>query len=249
MKSFSDFDFPEVIRQNIELSKYLKPTPIQKHALPVAFMGRDVMACAQTGSGSVDDLDGNRSRDRSDFQMNELAAHLPLCFNSSSFSCAWLCSHILHFSKTAAFLLPFIAHLVINGRPAPMGGMGRNRRYCPVGLILAPTRELATQIHAESLKLTYCTSIHCVVVYGGMDIRQQFRELDRGCDVVVGTPGRLMDFVERGRISLAQISYLCLDEVSNAHSRNTAQQFARTLLVFFSSSPHAFISPDIFIIV
>jgi superfamily II DNA or RNA helicase len=51
MKSFSDFDFPEVIRQNIELSKYVKPTPIQKFALPVAFLGRDLMACAQTGSG------------------------------------------------------------------------------------------------------------------------------------------------------------------------------------------------------
>jgi ATP-dependent RNA helicase DDX3X len=82
--------------------------------------------------------------------------------------------------KTAAFLLPFIAHLVINGRPAPAGGAGRNRRYMPVGLILAPTRELATQIWEESLKFTYLTSIHSVVVYGGQDIRQQFRELDRG---------------------------------------------------------------------
>jgi len=165
MKAFSDFDFPDVIRQNIELAKYKNPTPIQRFALPVAFMGRDLMACAQTGSG-----------------------------------------------KTAAFLLPFIAHLVINGRPAPQGGVGRNRRYMPVGLILAPTRELATQIWEESLKFTYLTSIHSVVVYGGQDIRQQFRELDRGCDILIGTPGRLTDFVERGRISLSQISYLCLDE-------------------------------------
>lgn len=52
MKAFSDFDFPEVIRQNIELSKYVKPTPIQKFALPVAFLGRDLMACAQTGTNS-----------------------------------------------------------------------------------------------------------------------------------------------------------------------------------------------------
>jgi ATP-dependent RNA helicase DDX3X len=93
-----------------------------------------------------------------------------------------------------------------------MTGYGRNRRYCPVGLILAPTRELATQIYEEACKFTYCTSIRAVVVYGGQDIRQQFRELDRGCDVMVATPGRLMDFLERGRISLAQISYLCLDE-------------------------------------
>jgi hypothetical protein len=51
MKAFSDFDFPPVIKQNIELCKYVNPTPIQKFALPVAFLGRDVMACAQTGSG------------------------------------------------------------------------------------------------------------------------------------------------------------------------------------------------------
>jgi ATP-dependent RNA helicase DDX3X len=144
MKAFSDFDFPDVIRQNIELARYKKPTPVQKFALPVAlFLGRDLMACAQTGSG-----------------------------------------------KTAAFLLPFIAHLVINGRPAPQGGSGRNRRYMPVGLILAPTRELATQIHVESLKFTYCSSIHSVVVYGGQDIRQQFRELDRGCDIRCKRAGR-----------------------------------------------------------
>jgi len=165
MTAFSDFDFPDVIKQNITLSKYVKPTPIQKYALPIAFLGRDIMACAQTGSG-----------------------------------------------KTAAFLLPFISHLVINGRPQPMGGHGRNRKYMPVGLILAPTRELATQIWQESLKFTYLTTIHSVVVYGGQDIRHQFRELDRGCDLLVGTPGRLMDFVERGRISLAQVSCLVLDE-------------------------------------
>lgn len=53
MKSFSDFDFPDVIRQNIELSKYVKPTPIQRASLPVAFLGRDLMACAQTGSGQT----------------------------------------------------------------------------------------------------------------------------------------------------------------------------------------------------
>ena len=123
-----------------------------------------------------------------------------------------------------------------------MGGMGRNRRYCPVGLILAPTRELATQIHAESLKLTYCTSIHCVVVYGGMDIRQQFRELDRGCDVVVGTPGRLMDFVERGRISLAQISYLCLDEVST-HASHTNSRTLLFLLLSLLSFPQHSLAP------
>jgi len=79
-------------------------------------------------------------------------------------------------------------------------------------LILAPTRELATQIYQESLKFTYMTRLKPCVVYGGQDIRQQFRELEKGCDIVVATPGRLWDMIERARISMALIKYLIFDE-------------------------------------
>jgi ATP-dependent RNA helicase DDX3X len=78
--------------------------------------------------------------------------------------------------------------------------------------VLAPTRELATQIHEEAVKFTSGTTLRAVVVYGGQDIRHQFRELDRGCDVLVATPGRLLDFVERGRIALSAVGYLVFDE-------------------------------------
>lgn len=163
--SFEEVDIPTVLKQNIQLAHYTKPTPIQKHSLPIALQGRDIMACAQTGSG-----------------------------------------------KTAGFLFPLICSLITNGRPSPNGGYGRNRKYCPIGLILAPTRELATQILDEALKFTYCTSIRSCVVYGGQDIKHQFRELDRGCDILVATPGRLTDFLERGRITLNQVTYLVFDE-------------------------------------
>ena len=91
-------------------------------------------------------------------------------------------------------------------------GWGKQKRYAPSGLILAPTRELACQIHEEAVKFCYGSSLHPVVVYGGQDIRHQFRELDRGCDILVATPGRLMDFLERGRITLSGVGYVVFDE-------------------------------------
>ena len=60
----------------------------------------------------------------------------------------------------------------------------------------------ASQIYEEARKFCYCTGIAAVVVYGGADVRQQLRDLERGCDLLVATPGRLVDLIERGRISL-----------------------------------------------
>ena len=123
----------------------------------------------------------------------------------------WTVTH-----NTAAFLFPLISMLLHSGLGAgPISGIlgyGKQRRYAPSGLILAPTRELASQIHEEAVKFCSGSSLHAVVVYGGQDIRHQFRELDRGCDILVATPGRLMDFLERGRISLSQVGYLVFDE-------------------------------------
>ena len=85
-------------------------------------------------------------------------------------------------------------------------------RAYPGALIMAPTRELASQIHDEARKFTYMTGLAPVVVYGGADVRQQIRELERGCDILTATPGRLGDLIERGRISLACVRLLILDE-------------------------------------
>ena len=96
------------------------------------------------------------------------------------------------------------------GSPPPNDG---RRRTYPTALCLAPTRELASQIHEESRKFTYCTGIATVVVYGGADVRTQLRELERGCDLLIATPGRLVDLIERGRLSMELVQFLCLDEV------------------------------------
>ena len=73
---------------------------------------------------------------------------------------------------------------------------------------MAPTRELASQIHDEARKFTYMTGLAPVVVYGGADVRQQIRELEREGDILTVTPGRLGDLIERGRISLACVRLL-----------------------------------------
>ena len=119
--------------------------------------------------------------------------------------------------KTAAFLFPLIGLLLSSTPPSQfvstsISGYGRQKVYHPSGLILAPTRELATQIHDEAYKFISFSPLSSACVYGGQDIRVQFRELDRGCDILVATPGRLMDMVDRGRISLSMVRYLVLDE-------------------------------------
>merc|ERR1712003_410095 len=86
------------------------------------------------------------------------------------------------------------------------------RRVYPEALILAPTRELASQIQDEARKFTYCSGIASVVVYGGAEVREQLRQIERGCDLLVATPGRLVDLIERGRLAMDNIKFLVLDE-------------------------------------
>ena len=157
----------EVLLENIDYARYKTPTPVQKYSIPIVAGGRDLMACAQTGSG-----------------------------------------------KTAGFLFPMLDAMFKSGpQAAPdMGhGYGRRKAY-PTGLILAPTRELVSQIHDEARKFAYRSWVRPAVVYGGADIGTQIRALDRGCDLLSATPGRLVDLIDRGKISLANIKYLVLDE-------------------------------------
>lgn len=169
IENFADYDFGEVLMHNIEMSKYTKPTPVQKYSISIVVHDRDLMACAQTGSG-----------------------------------------------KTAAFLIPILTNMLKEGPPEapPNDGRGYSsrRKQYPKGLVLAPTRELASQIYEESRKFSYRSLLRVCVVYGGADISQQMRQLDQGCHLVVATPGRLVDMIERGRIMLTQCMYLVLDE-------------------------------------
>jgi len=150
------------IMSNIMKSKYCEPTPVQKYAIPMILAGRDVMSCAQTGSG-----------------------------------------------KTAAFLIPVIQRLLQTGL-APRNG--RSKQACPQVVIMSPTRELAIQIKDEARKFCRGSDLRCFVAYGGTSCAHQSEGLEDGCNILVATPGRLKDFVERGKISYSQVQYLVLDE-------------------------------------
>ncbi|XP_020603001.1 ATP-dependent RNA helicase DDX3X-like [Orbicella faveolata] len=163
---FSDCDLGEILHHNVELANYSKPTPVQKYAIPIVKSKRDLMACAQTGSG-----------------------------------------------KTAAFLIPILSRIFEEGPPPlPDARQQSRRKQFPISLVLAPTRELACQIFDESRKFSYRSYVRPCVVYGGADIGGQLKELDRGCHLLVATPGRLVDMLDRGRVGLDSCKFLVLDE-------------------------------------
>lgn len=106
--------------------------------------------------------------------------------------------------KTLAFLLPAIVH--INAQPLLRPGDG------PIVLVLAPTRELAQQIQQEVDKFGYTSQIKNTCVYGGAPKREQSAKLRSGVEIVIATPGRLMDFLQGGNTNLKRVTYLVLDE-------------------------------------
>lgn len=112
--------------------------------------------------------------------------------------------------KTGGFLFPII-HGILTSHRSGDSTYSKGCSY-PKALILAPTRELVLQILAEAQKFTYKTPVRPVCVYGGTPFPKQVREVERGCDIIIGTAGRLKDMVDRGVISLSKIQYLCLDE-------------------------------------
>ncbi|KAI9218350.1 P-loop containing nucleoside triphosphate hydrolase protein [Blastocladiella britannica] len=162
--AFENAKLAPLLSENIELAGYKHPTPVQKYSIPIVEAGRDLMACAQTGSG-----------------------------------------------KTAGFLFPILNELFLKGPPPerPVGGRGP---IMPVALILSPTRELTSQIHDEARRFAYRSWVRPVVVYGGVPLREQAMSLRRGCELLVATPGRLSDLIERQYVSLRHVKYLILDE-------------------------------------
>lgn len=110
--------------------------------------------------------------------------------------------------KTAAFLLPTLSQIF---RDSPPPAQTEKASY-PLILIMAPTRELACQIFDEARKFAYRSFVRPMVVYGGSDISVQIREIEEGCELIVATPGRLMDLMDRNKIKLSRIRFLIMDE-------------------------------------
>nr|XP_043633477.1 DEAD-box ATP-dependent RNA helicase 52B-like [Erigeron canadensis] len=158
---FIDVDFGGVVNETIRhICKYSQPTPIQRHAIPVLMGGRDLMACAQTGSG-----------------------------------------------KTAAFCLP-----IISGMLKDVSKRSPEEVMYPLALILSPTRELCFQIYEEAKKFSYQTSLKVCIACGGEPKSLQLKSFESGLDILVATPGRLIDFCEASKVSLKMIKYMVIDE-------------------------------------
>jgi len=152
---FTELDLSKPLQQAISALGYEKTTPIQTQAIPPGLQRRDIVGCAQTGTG-----------------------------------------------KTLAFVLPALEHLLRNQAQT------RNPRVA----VLEPTRELVIQVAGETQKLAARTSLRIASVYGGAGMVRQTDKLLRGVDVVVATPGRLMDHMRRHNVDLRDVEILVLDE-------------------------------------
>jgi ATP-dependent RNA helicase RhlE len=153
---FEELKLIEPLLRAVRSEGYTEPTPIQVRAIPHVLAGRDLLGCAQTGTG-----------------------------------------------KTAAFALPILQRLVAVPRPQGI----------PIRvLVLAPTRELATQIGESFDTYGRHTGIKQVTIYGGVGQNPQVERLRRGADILVATPGRLLDLMGQGYIKLNRLEVLVLDE-------------------------------------
>ena len=156
--TFKELGIIEPILKALSAEGYSQPTPIQEQSIPILMRRRDLLGCAQTGTG-----------------------------------------------KTAAFAIPILQHLIVDRQHN--SGPRKIR-----ALIVTPTRELAIQIGDSFKVYGKHTGIHNTVIFGGVKQGAQTKALGYGIDVLVATPGRLLDLMNQGYISLKDIKYFVLDE-------------------------------------
>ncbi len=153
---FSSLNLCQPLQDALDEIGYVSPTPIQAQAIPDLIEGRDMLGCAQTGTG-----------------------------------------------KTAAFALPILNAMTQDSQDGP-------RRIRT--LIMCPTRELAAQIHDNIEQYARYLDIRSMAMFGGVSQRPQERKLRRGVDILVATPGRLLDLISQGYVDLSHVRFLVLDE-------------------------------------
>lgn len=158
--SFSELNLIPELQRAVADEGYSEPTPIQAKAIPAVLERRDIMGCAQTGTG-----------------------------------------------KTAGFTLPLLQLLApyANSSPSPA-------RHPVRALVLTPTRELAAQVSDSVKAYGKFLKLRATVVYGGVDMQPQTKALREGIEILVATPGRLLDHVQQKSVALGQVEILVLDE-------------------------------------
>ena len=166
-QDFAGLGLAPALLQSVRDAGYVEPTPIQTQAIPHVLAGRDLLGCAQTGTG-----------------------------------------------KTAAFALPILQRL--SGSPAEQrhsNGNHKAQHHRPVRvLVLSPTRELAIQIGDSFNIYGYHSGLKNAVIYGGVGQNPQIQALQRGVDILIATPGRLLDLMGQGHVKLEHVEVLVLDE-------------------------------------
>jgi len=174
LNTFKELDLIEPLQRAVAEQGYERPTPIQAQAIPLLLDGRDVLGCAQTGTG-----------------------------------------------KTAAFSLPILQHLAEH--PGPRG-----KPKIRV-LVMTPTRELAAQI-GESFG-AYGRHLRCkhTVIFGGVNERPQIATLRSGIEILVATPGRLLDLAGRGFVDLGSVDFFVLDEADRMLDMGFVRDVRRVL--------------------
>jgi len=155
--NFQTLGLIEPLLRAIEEEGYTTPTPIQAESIPIVLQGKDLLGCAQTGTG-----------------------------------------------KTAAFTLPILQLLVKNKT-------GERRKKIR-SLIVTPTRELAIQIGESFNAYGRHTGLNCTVIFGGVGQGPQVTALRNGVDVVIATPGRLLDLMNQGHLNIREVEIFVLDE-------------------------------------
>ena len=153
--SFEELGLCKEIISSINEKGYKNPTEIQKEAIPHILMGRDILGCAQTGTG-----------------------------------------------KTGSFIMPL----------AEILSSGKSKSRMPRSLILAPTRELAMQVAEEFNFINKFLKLQMALLIGGVSFTEQDNKLAKGVDVLVATPGRLIDHMERGKVIIKDVKILIIDE-------------------------------------
>jgi ATP-dependent RNA helicase RhlE len=192
--TFKELHITDPILKALSDKGYAIPTPIQEQAIPIVLKKRDLLGCAQTGSG-----------------------------------------------KTAAFSIPIIQHLLQENNQ-------QEKRHPIKALILTPTRELAIQISDCISDYTKYTSLRHSVIFGGISQIPQTEKLKKGVDILVATPGRLLDLMNQGFIDLRSIRYFVLDEADRMLDMGFIQDIKRILpklpkekqtLLFSATMPEA----------
>ncbi|MEN8077838.1 DEAD/DEAH box helicase [Clostridioides difficile] len=154
---FKDLNIIKPILKAVEEAGYEKPTEIQENSIPVVLKGKDILGCAQTGTG-----------------------------------------------KTAAFAIPILQNIVEDKE--------KNNERNIKALIVAPTRELAIQIEENFAMYSKYLDIKDTVIFGGVNQSSQVRKIKAGVDILVATPGRLLDLSNQKHVDLKNVKYFILDE-------------------------------------